>query len=210
MQIQEKAIQIGVASPENIYNAAVEYAKAMGHKDGDKFFSNPAKMPPQPPKPDPEMMKYQAQSAIEDKKLQADVQKHHAEQAARQVELQLEAERNKQQADSAFLLAQHKAELDMQERQHDAELKAQLHAQELEFNRWKTQLEAETKVLVAQIGAEAKEAPDSVDMAQDASVDNDTQGALAMALQGFQAALGEMQKPKTIIRGPDGRAQGIM
>lgn len=210
MQIQEKAIQIGVATPENIYNSAVEYAKAMGHKDGDKFFSNPAKMPPAPPKPDPEMMKYQAQSAIEDKKLQADVQKHHAEQQARQMELQLEAERNKQQADSAYLLAQHKAELDMQERQHDAELKAQLHAQELEFNRWKTQLEAETKVLVAQIGAEAKEAPESADMAQDASVDNDTQGALAMALQGFQAALGEMQRPKTIVRGPDGKAQGIM
>ena len=33
--------------------------------------------------------------------------------------------------------------------------------------------------------------------------------ALAASIDGFRAALEQMSKPKTIVRGPDGRAQGI-
>ena len=78
--------------------------------------------------------------------------------------------------------------------------------------RWKARLEAETKVLVAQIGAQLK-----ADTAQGDGADKpaatdapDTGAALAAAMQGFTQALQEMRQPRTIMRGPDGRAQGIM
>lgn len=155
MQIQEKGLQIGVATPENVYNAAKLYAQALGQKTGDKFFSDPAKAPPKPPPPDPITMQIQAQAASDDKKLQADVQKHQAEQASRAQELQLEAQRDTLKSQHQAEVDMHKAQLDMQERQHDAELKAQLHTQQVEFDKWKYQLEAETKILVAQISANA-------------------------------------------------------
>jgi hypothetical protein len=34
--------------------------------------------------------------------------------------------------------------------------------------------------------------------------------ALTMAMQGFTQAISNMNQPRTIVRGPDGRAQGIM
>ena len=45
------------------------------------------------------------------------------------------------------------AQADMQERQHKAELDAQLKQQELEFQKWKTMLDAEVRLATAQIAA---------------------------------------------------------
>jgi hypothetical protein len=168
MQIQEKALAIGVANPENVYNAAKLYAQALGQKSGDKFFTDPAKappQPPQPPQPNPEMIKAQAQAQQQDKALQADVQKHQAEQATRSQELQLEAQRDALKSQHQAEVDQHKAELDMQERQHEAQLKAELHTQQLQFDaakhdsqlehdKWKTIQDNETKLLIAQIAAQ--------------------------------------------------------
>lgn len=171
MQIQEKALQIGVATPENVFNAAKLYAEALGQKSGDKFFTDPKNAPPQAPKPDPEMIKAQAQSALVDKQLQADVQKHQAEQITRQKELDMEAQRDALHSQHQAEVDQHKAELDMRERQHEAELKQQLHAQQLAFDKWKYQLEAETKIFVAQISANATLSKQQ-DQAADASLND--------------------------------------
>jgi hypothetical protein len=202
MQTQEKLMAIGVTDPAGVYAAAKELAKNMGFKSADKFFTDPAKQPPKPPAPDPEMMKLQAQSQFQDKQLQADVQKHQAEAQARQTELQLEAERNRQQAEAAQQLAMQKAQLDMQERQHETELKLALEQSKMEFEQWKAQLAAETSVLIAQIGAQSK--PD---------VQPDVPGqadSLALAMQGFQAALDRINQPKQIIRDANGRVSGVM
>lgn len=204
MQIQEKALQIGVATPENVYNAAKLYAEALGQKSGDKFFTDPKTVPPRQSAPDPEMMKAQAQAQLQDKQLQADVQKHQAEQQTRAQELQLEAQRDAMKAQHQAQIDQQKAELDMRERQHEAELKQSLHAQQLQFDQWKAQLDAETKVLVAKIAAEAKAAD-----GQGAEVDS----AVSIALQGLQEAIGSLaiahSAPKQIIRDQNGKAVGV-
>ena len=96
-----------------------------------------AKQPKQP-KPDPEMMKIQMEAQARQAELQSEVQ-------ARDHEIQLEAQ--KQQA---------QAENDMRERQHKAELDQALARQKLEFDTWKTQLENETKILVAELDAKTK------------------------------------------------------
>lgn len=208
MQIQEKAAQIGVATPENIYNAAVEYAKAMGHKDGDKFFSNPEKNP-QAKRPDPEQIKIQADAQKFQAQTQFEAAKHQMELQQRQAELQQEASIREHELQLEAQKQQMQAQADMAERQHKAELDAQLEQQRMEFERWKAQLDAETKVLVAQIAAESKEKSDSTDIGE-MTEDANTQNALAVALQGFQQALGEMRQPRTVVRGPDGKVQGIV
>ena len=62
-----------------------------------------------------------------------------------QIQIQLEAQ--KQQA---------QAENDMRERQHKAELDQALAKQRLDFDTWKTQLENETKIVIAELDAKTK------------------------------------------------------
>ena len=163
---------------------------------------------PKPPQPNPEQMKMQMQSAIEDKKIQADMQKHQSEQQMRNQELQLEAQRDQMKAQHQAEVDMHKAQLDMQERQHEAELKERMHAREMDYNEWKTKLEAETKVLVAQIGAESKKVGVGME-GEEVSEDMNTQSALTVALQGFQAALNDMSRPKQVIRDVSGKIVGV-
>ena len=96
-----------------------------------------AKIPKQP-QPDPEVMKIQMEAQARQAELQAELQ-------ARDHEIQLEAQKQEAQARN-----------DMLERQHKAELDQALAKQQLEFDTWKTQLENETKILVAELDAKTK------------------------------------------------------
>jgi len=96
-----------------------------------------AKIPKQP-QPDPEVMKIQMEAQARQAELQAELQ-------ARDHEIQLEAQKQEAQARN-----------DMLERQHKAELDQALAKQQLEFDTWKTQLDNETKILVAELDAKTK------------------------------------------------------
>ena len=97
------------------------------------------------------------------------------------------------------------AQFDMQERQHKAELDAQLTQQKMAFDEWKVQIDNETKILVAQISAGAKVQTDgSVQTPEEAS--NVQTQAITEALNNLTQI---MATPKTIIRDVNGRAQGI-
>ena len=96
-----------------------------------------AKIPKQP-QPDPEIMKIQMEAQARQAELQAELQ-------ARDHEIQLEAQKQQAQAQN-----------DMLERQHKAELDQALEKQRLEFEMWKTQLENETKILIAEMDTKTK------------------------------------------------------
>ena len=87
--------------------------------------------------------------------------------------------------------AQSQAELEQWKIEHDSQIKLEI-----------AKIDAETKVLAAQIAA--AKTPESPQQ------DGETQAALAMALQGFQEALGRIGQPRQIIRDANGRAQGIV
>lgn len=163
--IQAQGMQIGIATPDNIYNAATELAKQLGFKNPDKFFTDPAKQPPQD-KPDPEQMKAQAQMQVEQAKIQSSMQlkqmelQHNAqldeakrnhelqlEQAKMQMQAQVDANRQQVEADQKTLQSQQQAELDAL----TAQQKTQQLAMQIEFDRWKAELDAETRIAVAQI-----------------------------------------------------------
>ena len=107
-----------------------------------------SKQPPQP-KPDPAMEKIKADMQLAQQKSQLEVQTRQAElqnQAqVREHEIQLEAQRNQAQA-----------QLSSQQSQLQAQMDAQLSAQKLEFEKWKTQLDNETKIIIAELDAKTK------------------------------------------------------
>jgi hypothetical protein len=163
--VQAQGMAIGIATPDNIYHAATELSKQLGFKNADKFFTDPSKNPQQD-KPDPEQQKAQAQMQVEQAKIQASMQikqlelQHNAqldetkrnhelqlETAKMQMQAQVDANRQQVEADQKTLQSQQQAELDALKDQQ----KTQQLAMQLDFDRWKAELDAETRIAVAQI-----------------------------------------------------------
>lgn len=229
-QQQQFGLQIGTATPQNVFEAQKELAKALGFKNGDKFFSDPAKNPP-PQQPNPAQMqmqveqaKAQAQAQLKQMELAADAQKFQAETQIRLQELQLKSQAKLQEVQASLELQAANDQRDAEREQHKAELDAALKAQEAQMERWKAQLESKTRVVVAQIqahnvGNEAEgleddlEAGDILQMSPNAAMNAAIQTVhdkMDMAMQTFTDAVAQIRAPRTIVRGPDGRAQGIV
>ena len=169
----------------------------------------------QNPPPNPEMMKIQAQQQMEQAKTQADIQ---GQQARAQADMQIEQ-----------MKMQMEAQLETQRQQHDAQLKMQELAAKEQYERWKTELDAATKIMVARIGANpgmdlpmieaqqaasetiTKELGDNVRMAMDqmTSAHNNMANMHGESMQKLHDVLQAASAPKRIVRGPDGRAMGV-
>lgn len=107
-QAQQMALQVGYATPQNLYNAAAKMAGAMGFKEPDQFFTSPEKMPPQPPQPDPKMVevqaKAQAQQAEAQMNAQAEMQRMQMESQATMQRIRMESEAKMQQMQAQMAL----------------------------------------------------------------------------------------------------------
>jgi F0F1-type ATP synthase membrane subunit b/b' len=169
---------------------------------------------PQPPKPDPEMMKLQAQQQSEQMRVQADMQ-----------------------------IAQAKAQFEAQKQQFDAQLESAKLEREQQMERFKAELDAQTKIRVAQISHSASLLPEDMDAQQqlNALLNQDFRSMIQSMMQTLNDShqqfmqshnnnVGAMQEimqnqnnhtetmknvadlitaPKRIVRGPDGRAVGL-
>lgn len=156
-----------------------------------------SQQPVQPPQ-DQGAAQAQAQMQIEQMKSQMEMQieqaRMQADQAKSQAELQLEQGKMQHEAQIEQAKAQYQAEIERERMAVDADLKWRI-----------AQLEAETQVVVAQINTAAKESVKTTETESNANVES----ALATALNGFQAALENLSKPKTVIRGADGKIMGV-
>lgn len=196
MQMQQQLAQdgTGIVSPAEVYQSAAEMVKALGYKSADRFLKNPSQNPPPPPPPQPEQIKVQAQMQVEQAKLQAHAQieqmklqqQAQLDQVKREHEMQLEQARmhmqaqvdtNRQQveADQKTMQMRQQAELDALKAQHEQER----HLREMEFQRWKAQLDSETRILVAQIAAQT--AMNRAQVAAAESFEDDEAGELGGA-----------------------------
>lgn len=100
----------------------------------------------QPPKPDPEQIKMQADQQAQQQQMQVDMQK-------KQMEAQVQQQRNQMEAERENMRLQ---------------LEQAKHLQQMEFERWKVEKEAETQIIIAQIKANtivSKQQDDAADMA---------------------------------------------
>lgn len=119
---------------------------------------------PQPEKPDPEMEKAKADSQIAQAKLQSDMQvqglKIQADQAVQQARMDADMQVQRMKVESQAALEQQRARLqaEVDQAKHQSELnhKAALAQAEMEFARWKAELEAATKIETANIASKAK------------------------------------------------------
>ena len=188
-----------------------------------------AQQPPQ----NPEMMKVQAQQQLEQAKLQASAQSDQmrvqADQQAAQMKAQLDAQMHQNKIQADMQLEQMKAQIAEQQMQHEMAMEQQKMAAQEQYDRWKAELEAATKVTVARIGANP-----GVDIplieAATASAERMTQelgGTVAQTMQNMNVMHENMAQlhgeamdkmggimqaltaKKRIIRGPDGKAVGV-
>lgn len=75
--VQEQGGATGpIVTLENVFNASTDFAKKLGVKAPQKYFSDPAdpNNPPPAPKPDPEMAKVQGQQQLQTQQMQFDQQ----------------------------------------------------------------------------------------------------------------------------------------
>ena len=167
------------------------------------------------PKGNPEAEAMQAQAQAEMQKTQMTMQ---ADAAKTQAQMQLEQAKMQQEV-----------ALEQQKQQFEAQLKAQELQQKEQMERFKAELDAATKVMVARIqanpgldipmleaqqqvtervvqdmGAEVKAAMDRL-----AALYENMASAQSEGMSGIRTALASLTGPKRIIRGPDGRAVGV-
>ncbi len=172
---------------------------------------------PQQPRPDPEMMKLQAQQASDQARAQADIQ---AAQAKAQFDGQIQQAKIQAEMQMEQMKEQAAAQNEAQRMQHEASMKAQEFQAQEQFDRWKAELDAATKIMVAQIGAKATMDQASLSAEQAAAGELQAAGAQDMAsaqmidmhgqtLEALRGVMETLAKPKTIIRGPDGRVAGV-
>jgi len=151
-QQQQLGLQIGTATPANVYEGQKEMVKAVGFKTADKFFTDPAKVPPKPQQ-NPEAEKAQMQMQIEQMKVQAQSQN---DQARMQMEHQLETARMQMQAQVDTNRQQVEAQQKTLELQQTRELEQVKHQAQMQLEQFKAQMAQDTAIQIARINAEAK------------------------------------------------------
>jgi len=204
-QMQTAAMQFGLATPAHLYHTASKQVENSGFKDVQNFLQDPKNTPPQPQQPplplQIEQMKIQADAQKHQATSQADIQKFQAEtHNTMQIE-QIKAEMKLKEIQANLELQAANDARDSEREQMKAHLDAQLEAQKIEFEKWKSELAAQTQIYIEQLKLGSTQTPQQENP--------DLNNALAASIDGFRAALDQMNRPKTIIRGPDGRAAGI-
>jgi hypothetical protein len=196
---QMQLLPMGLVQPQHIHASVVEMSKLAGFANPAKFWGDANNIQPAPQQPSPEQIKAESAMQIEQFRAQQDQQKAQAQQQIEMQKLQMHAEldRNREEMDARqkSLESQQKAELELQK----AQLASMQEQQRLDFERWKAELDASVKLALAD-----KSAQTAMDTAQPKS-----DPAMAKVIADMKALQEAMSMPAEIVRGPDGRAQGI-
>lgn len=161
-QMQSGLMQMGLATPVNVYNTAKRTIEAMGYRDPDQFISAPQMGPdgkPQLPPPPgqaqarAEMQKTQMQLQAQAQIKQMEIEKDREIESMRmQMQQQTDIVRQRAEAEQQKMRMQMEAQL----KQYQMDLDDQRRAREMEFQRWKAELDAATKIQVAQVSSRSK------------------------------------------------------
>jgi len=166
-----------------------------------------------------EQMKAHLADQQHQRQLAADMQ---AEQQKAQIAAQLKTHEQEVQAQQNAHQNQIEAEREQQrmameaaQAEREAQYKLQSEAQRIEFERWKAELAFQQAIRVAEISAETTIRSAQSNSANQPSKDQpikDDSGIADLHKQTLfviQGLTEQMNKPKTIIRGPDGKAIGV-
>jgi hypothetical protein len=184
----------------------------------------------QPPSPPPEMLQMQAEQQAEQMRMQAQAQteqmKMQAQAQIEQGKAQLEMQMHQAKVQADMQLAQMKADFETAKQNNELQIKAREMAGKEEYERWKAELDAATKIMVARIGSNpGLDLP--VIEAASAQITNELGGTIVQAMdkmalmhdqmanmhgesmQNIGAAMQKLNAPKKVIRGADGLVIGV-
>jgi multidrug efflux pump subunit AcrA (membrane-fusion protein) len=183
----------------------------------------------QPPQ-NPEMMKLQAEQQAEQMRMQAQAQteqmKMQAQAQLEQAKAQLEMQMQQAKAQADMQLEQMKEQFAQQVANNELQVKAREMQGKEEYERWKAELDAATKIMVARIGSNP-----GVDLpvieAASAQITNELGGTIIQAMdkmalmhdqmanlhgqtmQNIGEAMQKLNAPKKVVRGADGLVIGV-
>jgi hypothetical protein len=184
----------------------------------------------QPSGPPPEMMQMQAEQQAEQMRMQAQAQteqmKMQAQAQIEQGKAQLEMQMHQAKVQADMQLQQMKAEFEVAKQNNEMQMKAREMAGKEEYERWKAELDAATKIMVARIGSNPGVDLPVVEAAA-AQITNELGGTIVQAMdkitalhdnmanlhgesmQNIGAAMQRLNAPKKVIRGADGLVIGV-
>ena len=184
----------------------------------------------QPAGPPPEMMQIQADQQAEQMRMQAQAQteqmKMQAQAQIEQGKAQLEMQIQQARMQAEMQLAQMKADFETAKQNNELQIKAREMAGKEEYERWKAELEAATKITVARmannpgldlpvIDAAAAQltqelAPPIMQAMEKIAMMHDQMANMhGETMQNIGAAMQRLNAPKRVIRGPDGLVVGV-
>lgn len=218
-QAQVLGLQIGTATPVNVYEADKELSKLMGFKSGDKFFTDPREQPPKPPQPNPEMLKVQGQMQIEQAKQQHEAQ---LEQIRMQAQQQIDIVRQQAEREQHDYKIQAEAQLKQFEAQMQAQIEQERIASQERIANMKGQFDLAIEQMRSQTSlrtsALASQPNQDVQFGDDGNITvahplgellNKVDQSLAVLAGGQQLIAEHLARPKMIIRDASGRAAGV-
>jgi len=184
----------------------------------------------QQPGPPPEMLQMQAEQQAEQMRMQAQAQseqmKMQADAQLAQAQAQLEMQMHQAKVQAEMQLAQMKADFETVKQNNELQIKAREMAGKEEYERWKAELDAATKIMVARIGSNPGVDLPVVEAAA-AQITNELGGTIVQAMdkitalhdnmanlhgesmQNIGAAMQRLTAPKKVIRGADGLVIGV-
>jgi len=184
----------------------------------------------QQPGPSPEVLQLQADQQAEQMKMQAQAQteqmKMQAQAQIEQGKAQLEMQMHQAKVQAEMQLAQMKADFETTKQNNELQIKAREMAGKEEYERWKAELEAATKITVARmannpgldlpvIDAAAAQltqelAPPIMQAMEKIAMMHDQMANMhGETMQNIGAAMQKLNAPKRVIRGPDGLVVGV-
>jgi hypothetical protein len=176
------------------------------------------------------MMKLQAEQQAEQMRMQASAQteqmKMQAQAQLEQAKAQLEMQMQQAKAQADMQLEQMKEQFAQQVANNELQVKAREMQGKEEYERWKAELDAATKIMVARIGSNP-----GVDLpvieAASAQITNELGGTIVQAMdkmalmhdqmanlhgqtmQNIGEAMQRLNAPKKVVRGADGLVIGV-
>jgi hypothetical protein len=205
LMAQKEAFPIGVATPQNIYNALVKLTQNAGFKNPDEFWTDPSKQPPQPPAPNPDILKIEADKEKAAMQAQGDVAKFQAQaQISQQSEAQklmAQREADQQRLQAEYVMTQDRQKFEAEQKERDRMLQiaiAELNKQkDLEIARMREEHAAQTAMHAEQVRAEST--------AQEKAKSDQIGEVLNAVTQ-----IGELiNAPREVVRDPMGKAIGV-
>ncbi|MDV7390941.1 hypothetical protein RZS08_06300, partial [Arthrospira platensis SPKY1] len=197
-----------LVSPQTVFNLQARIAENAGFKNPREFWVDPDTVPPPPQNNEPPLP-----LQIKQMEIQADMQKLQiemkSEMQAKQAEIQANIEKARAQNEIQAMNDQRDAERELMK----ARYQAQIEEQKIAFEKWKAELDARVKLRVAAIGKESGDellnAVGEAEVFEKPSPIDQLAAMHQQTLETIGQLAAQMNRPKQVIRGDDGKVIGV-